>query len=162
MIYERAERMGRRASRPTIAGNLRRIGKTAGLADAQLDACLTDGDMAEALVARFQENAEADDITLDPVLHHRRREVRQHELRGVFGGASTRKLAEDSCTDRPVERGVQRRAVVEPQPNRERSGSRTVTPRGRRTASFSVVTSCAPAPVASPSSRASSAGVSGW
>ena len=49
-----------------IAQNLRRIGKTAGLDDAQLDACLGDAEKAEALVAAYQQNAEADDITSTP------------------------------------------------------------------------------------------------
>jgi protein-disulfide isomerase len=50
----------------TIVGNLRRIGKTAGLTDAQLDACLSDTAKAEALVAWYQENSEADDIRSTP------------------------------------------------------------------------------------------------
>lgn len=50
----------------TIADNLKRIGLTAGLDQAQLDACLADEAQAEALVAWFQENAEADGITATP------------------------------------------------------------------------------------------------
>ena len=49
-----------------IADNLRRIGKTAGLTDDQLEACLADGEKAEALVALYQKNAEADGITSTP------------------------------------------------------------------------------------------------
>lgn len=50
----------------TIADNLKRIGLAAGLDQAQLDACLADEAQAEALVAWFQENAEADGITATP------------------------------------------------------------------------------------------------
>ena len=49
-----------------IAGNLRKIGKTAGLSDDQLDACLNDGENAKALVAVYQKNAKADDINSTP------------------------------------------------------------------------------------------------
>ena len=49
-----------------VADNLRKIGKTAGLNDDQLDACLNDGDMAQAMVALYQQNAEADDISSTP------------------------------------------------------------------------------------------------
>ena len=38
----------------------------AGLDDAALDACLQDGEKARTLVAWFQENAEADDVTGTP------------------------------------------------------------------------------------------------
>jgi len=51
-----------------IANNLRDIGKVAGLDDAQLEACLNDSAKAEALVAWFQVNAEADDISSTPTL----------------------------------------------------------------------------------------------
>ncbi|MEZ5911212.1 MAG: DsbA family protein [Paracoccaceae bacterium] len=49
-----------------VAANLRRIGKTAGLTDDQLTACLEDGAMAQALVASYQANATADDIDSTP------------------------------------------------------------------------------------------------
>jgi protein-disulfide isomerase len=45
---------------------LRRIGRTAGLTNAQLDACLSDGERAQTLVAWYQENAEADGIDATP------------------------------------------------------------------------------------------------
>lgn len=50
----------------TIADNLRRLGKTAGLDDATLDTCLQNEPQAEALVAWFQANAEADSIDSTP------------------------------------------------------------------------------------------------
>ncbi|TNC49777.1 DsbA family protein [Rubellimicrobium rubrum] len=49
-----------------IADNLRRIGKTAGMDDATLDACLKDETQAEALVAWYTENAERDGIQSTP------------------------------------------------------------------------------------------------
>lgn len=49
-----------------IAENLRKIGKTAGLNNEQLDACLNDGEKAKAMVALYQENAKADDINSTP------------------------------------------------------------------------------------------------
>ena len=45
---------------------LRRIGKTAGLSDAQLDACLTDGEKARAMVATWAKNGEEHDISGTP------------------------------------------------------------------------------------------------
>ncbi|MCV6596309.1 MAG: DsbA family protein, partial [Mangrovicoccus sp.] len=49
-----------------VADNLRRIGKTAGLPEDQLEACLADNDNAQALVAWYQENAQADGIDSTP------------------------------------------------------------------------------------------------
>ena len=48
------------------AQNLRRIGKTAGLTDDQLDACFADADMAKAMVAVYQENRKADNVQGTP------------------------------------------------------------------------------------------------
>ena len=50
----------------TIANNLRRLGRTAGLSDDQINACLQDGDMAQAMVAAYQQNATADGIRSTP------------------------------------------------------------------------------------------------
>lgn len=49
-----------------IAANLRQIGKIAGLDDAALDACMQDADLAQNLVAWFEENSSRDDITSTP------------------------------------------------------------------------------------------------
>jgi len=51
-----------------VVESLRRIGRTAGLDDATLDACLTDKAKAEALVARYQETSAADGINSTPSL----------------------------------------------------------------------------------------------
>ncbi len=49
-----------------IIADLRRLAKTAGMDDATLDACLSDGPKAEALFTWYQDNAERDDITSTP------------------------------------------------------------------------------------------------
>lgn len=51
-----------------VADRLRKIGKVAGLTQDELDACLTDRDQAQALVAVYQENSSADDVTSTPTL----------------------------------------------------------------------------------------------
>ena len=49
-----------------VVANLKKIGRSAGMDDATLDACMQDGATAEALVAQFQKNAEADNIEGTP------------------------------------------------------------------------------------------------
>jgi protein-disulfide isomerase len=49
-----------------IADNLRKIGLTAGIEPAALDACMNDADKAQALYAAFQKNSEADSIRSTP------------------------------------------------------------------------------------------------
>lgn len=49
-----------------VAENLRRMGRTAGLTDDQVNACLADSDMAQALVTAYQERANADQIEGTP------------------------------------------------------------------------------------------------
>ena len=51
-----------------IADNLRRIGRVAGLENDQLEACLADNANAQALVAWYQANAEADGVNSTPTL----------------------------------------------------------------------------------------------
>ena len=51
-----------------VVENLKRIGRTAGMDDAALSACMTDGAMAEALVAQYQENATRDGVEGTPTL----------------------------------------------------------------------------------------------
>jgi protein-disulfide isomerase len=50
----------------TIVENLRRIGKTAGISDAELDVCMADGDKAQAMVSLYEENAARDGINSTP------------------------------------------------------------------------------------------------
>ncbi|PIV75565.1 MAG: thiol-disulfide oxidoreductase [Rhodobacteraceae bacterium CG17_big_fil_post_rev_8_21_14_2_50_65_11] len=49
-----------------VAANLRRLGRRAGLSDEALDACMSDNDMAQAMVTVSTEQAEADEITGTP------------------------------------------------------------------------------------------------
>ncbi|GHA47065.1 thiol-disulfide oxidoreductase [Amylibacter ulvae] len=52
----------------TIAQNLYKIGRIAGMDDAQMEQCLQNKDHAEALVAAYQKNADADDVRATPTL----------------------------------------------------------------------------------------------
>ena len=65
MIYEKQAEWTQ-GEPATIAANLRRIGLTAGLDGAALDACMSDATMAQAMFAKFQEQAEADNVTGTP------------------------------------------------------------------------------------------------
>ena len=49
-----------------IADDLRKLGLTAGLTADEINACLSDSDKAQAMVALYQENAEADGIRSTP------------------------------------------------------------------------------------------------
>ncbi|UWQ14434.1 DsbA family protein [Aliiroseovarius sp. M344] len=49
-----------------ILDNLRKIGRTAGMADDQMDACLQDEGMAQSMVAAYQHNATEDGINATP------------------------------------------------------------------------------------------------
>ena len=51
-----------------IEQNLRKLGLVAGLSPEQLDACLADGDKAQALYGWFQTNMEADQVKSTPTL----------------------------------------------------------------------------------------------
>lgn len=49
-----------------IADGLRRIGRVAGMTDETINACLADGAKAQALVAEYQKNKEADGVASTP------------------------------------------------------------------------------------------------
>ncbi|SMX46381.1 DsbA family protein [Actibacterium lipolyticum] len=49
-----------------IAQNLRKIGKSAGLTDADLDACFADGDKAQAMISHYEDVMKEYDITGTP------------------------------------------------------------------------------------------------
>lgn len=49
-----------------IAADLRKLGLTGGLTEDEVNACLSDSEMAQALVAVYQQNAEADSIQSTP------------------------------------------------------------------------------------------------
>lgn len=66
LIYQGQGDWTRAGDANAIVGELRKIGKLAGLDDATLDACFEDADKAQTLVAWFQKNAEADGVTGTP------------------------------------------------------------------------------------------------
>jgi len=66
LLYERQDVWARRSSGEEIVADLRQIGRVAGLEDDQLEACLSDGGMAQSLVGWFQANAEEHDIDSTP------------------------------------------------------------------------------------------------
>lgn len=49
-----------------VVASLKKIGRTAGMDDATLDACMNDADMAKALVAHYETNFKADGIEGTP------------------------------------------------------------------------------------------------
>jgi len=51
-----------------VVANLRKIGRTAGMDDATIDACMKDGAMAEAMVARYETNFAADGVEGTPTI----------------------------------------------------------------------------------------------
>lgn len=65
LIYE-GQRDWTQGAPAEIAENLRRIGLTAGLTNDELDACFTDGEKAQNLVAWFEANAAEDGIQSTP------------------------------------------------------------------------------------------------
>ncbi len=66
MIYENQAAWARQTNPQDIVASLRRYGKTAGLTDAQLDACFTDSDNAQKLYARYLQQAEEDGVNSTP------------------------------------------------------------------------------------------------
>lgn len=66
VLYEEQSDWTGNGSPAVVADNLRRIGRVAGLSDEQVNACLQDADKAQALVAWYQQNAEADGINSTP------------------------------------------------------------------------------------------------
>ncbi|MHA7852451.1 DsbA family protein [Roseovarius sp.] len=68
MLYEKQKDWVGQGDPVGIANELRRIGKVAGLEEDRIEECLADQDKAKTLVAWYQKNAEADDVTSTPTL----------------------------------------------------------------------------------------------
>jgi protein-disulfide isomerase len=66
MIYDQQAEWTKGENPGAVADNLVTIGRTAGLTTEEIDACLQDGDMAQAMVALYQENAERDGVRSTP------------------------------------------------------------------------------------------------
>ncbi len=64
--WARAEPAPGQSQAEAIAAALRRVGRRAGLTDAELDACLSDRALALALLETYRRNATADGITATP------------------------------------------------------------------------------------------------
>lgn len=68
MLYEQQEEWIGSGAPDEIIANLTTMGKTAGLSEDEINACLNDQTMATRLVATYQANAEADGINATPTL----------------------------------------------------------------------------------------------
>jgi protein-disulfide isomerase len=69
MLYaQQSEWIGGGKDAMEIVENLRTIGKKAGLSDADLDACMNDGAMAQAMVAKFEAEVAEYDVSGTPTL----------------------------------------------------------------------------------------------
>lgn len=66
LLYEGQGDWARAGDGAAISNALRNIGKVAGLSDAELDACMSDADQAQELMAWYRSNAEADDVQGTP------------------------------------------------------------------------------------------------
>ncbi|MDJ0630656.1 MAG: DsbA family protein [Rhodobacter sp.] len=66
MIYDQQSEWTASGDPATIAGELARIGRTAGIDGDEVDACLRDAEMAQGLVASYEENAGRDGIRSTP------------------------------------------------------------------------------------------------
>ena len=68
ILFETQQKWAGSEDPNVVVENIKKIGRTAGMDDATLDACMKDGAMAEALVARFEENMKADGVEGTPTL----------------------------------------------------------------------------------------------
>jgi protein-disulfide isomerase len=66
LLYTEQAKWTRAGDPAAIVEELRKIGRLAGLDNETLEACLQDGDQAQAMVAWYQKNAEADDVDSTP------------------------------------------------------------------------------------------------
>ncbi|RMD95765.1 MAG: DsbA family protein [Alphaproteobacteria bacterium] len=66
MLYEKQREWLDAADAAGIADNLRRLGRAAGIEQQALDSCLTNRDLALAMVTRYQENATRDGVEGTP------------------------------------------------------------------------------------------------
>jgi protein-disulfide isomerase len=96
-----------------IADNLRRIGLASGLGAEQIDACLRDEAQAEALVAWYQANAEADGIDSTPSF------VINGEKHSNMAWADMRALIEAELAEAGVEAAAETGAETGAEPGAE-------------------------------------------
>lgn len=90
MLYERQRDWASNQNSPEeIVAKLRTMGKTAGLTDAQLDACFTDGANAEAMYARYLQTTEEDGVNSTPTFiinGTKYQNMPYDELQGILDG----------------------------------------------------------------------------
>jgi protein-disulfide isomerase len=68
MLFDRQKEWATPEDPAAVVENLKKIGRTVGMDDAAIQACLEDAGMAKAMVARFQENMETDKVEGTPTL----------------------------------------------------------------------------------------------
>lgn len=68
MLFDQQAEWAVQQDPAAVVQSLRTIGKTAGLDDATLDACLNDQAKAEAMIAQFEKNMAADDVQGTPTI----------------------------------------------------------------------------------------------
>ncbi len=66
LLYDQQADWSRAGQPADVAAALRRLGLSAGLSGEQIDACMQDGEMAQAMVAVYEANAEADNVRATP------------------------------------------------------------------------------------------------
>jgi len=66
LLYDQQADWSRAGEPADVAAALRRLGLSAGLSGDQIDACMQDGEMAQAMVAVYQANAEKDNVRATP------------------------------------------------------------------------------------------------
>ncbi|MEY4983904.1 MAG: hypothetical protein RIR62_2170 [Pseudomonadota bacterium] len=66
MIFAQQQEWAASDDPAVVVENLKRIGRTAGMDDATMDACMQDGAKAEAMVAHYQANSTADGLQGTP------------------------------------------------------------------------------------------------
>lgn len=68
MLFDQQKTWAASDDPAVVVENLKKIGRTAGMDDATLDACLKDNAMAQAMVAAYQTNATTDAVEGTPTL----------------------------------------------------------------------------------------------
>ncbi len=68
MLFDQQKEWAASDDPAVVVENLKKIGRTAGMDDATIQACMENAPMAEAMVARFQENMEKDKVEGTPTL----------------------------------------------------------------------------------------------
>ena len=68
MLFDRQKEWATSEDPAVVVENLKKIGRTAGMDDATIQACMENAPMAAAMVAKFQENTTADKVKATPTL----------------------------------------------------------------------------------------------